>query len=333
MQRKPEVLFMRGWIRFALALLGVVANVARADVVQEAQAARRRLDYDGAAARLQAALPTLSADARARAQVALAALIPEPRDARRLLLEASRQGDDTTRRRADFELARLDYARGSYRTAMTRLEPWAEDAEARFLMAQCSAALGEHDRTVELLDALPHRDRSQALLGWSLRGRDPRRALDALESVVRVATSESRPAALLWKAECESALEHPTRAQASAQEVITRYPDSPEADAARVLLRSSGPAASPGAEVGTAHVALQVGAFEERAYALRLQESLAGPLHPIGVTVVEDPSGDLHRVQVGPFRDRAAAEEFASRTLAPRRLQWSVVVLRPSARP
>jgi len=314
----------------AFVLLVVVASVARADVVQEVQAARRRLDYDGAATRLQAALPTLSAEARARAQVALAALVPESREARRLLLEAARQGDEGTRRRADLELARLDYARGSYRTAMTRLEPWAEDAEARFLLAQTSAALGEHERTVELLEALPHRDRTQALLGWSLRGRDPRRALDALESVVRVTTSEARPAALLWKAECESALENPSRAQASAQEIITRYPDSPEADAARALLRSAGPVASPGAETGTTGVVLQIGAFEERAYALRLQESLTGPLHPIGVTVVEDPSGDLHRVQVGPFRDRAAAEEFATRALAPRRLQWSVVVLRSS---
>ena len=321
-------------IRFAtvLALLCAIAGTSRADVVQEAQAARRRLDYDGAAERLLAALPTLVGDARARAQFALAAMVPESRDARRLLLEAARQGDETTRRRADLELARLDYARGSYRTAMTRLEPWVGDADARFLLAQTSAALGEHQRTLELLEGHPHRDRTQALLGWSLRSRDPRRALVALESVVRVSTSEARPAALLWKAECESALENSARAQASAQEVIARYPDSPEADAARALLRSTGSAAPMG-KTDPARVALQVGAFEESAFALRLQESLLGPLHPVAVTVVEDPSGELHRVQVGPFRDRAAAEEFANRELAPRRLQWSVVVLQSSRRP
>lgn len=324
----------RSWIGTSIAVVVGITGAVAADVVQDVRSLRRRLDYDGAAARLQAALPSLAGDERAQAQLALASVVSESRDARRLLLEAARQGDATTRRRADLELARLDFARGSYRTAMTRLEPWSSDPEARFLLAQTSAALGEHDRTVEFLQALPQRDRTQALLGWSFRSRDPRRALVALESVVRATNSEVRPAALLWKAECESALDNPARAQATAQEVIARYPDSPEADAARALLRASAAAApTTGAEITTARVVLQVGAFEERSYALRLQESLSGPLHPIEVTVVEDPSGDLHRVQVGPFRDRAAAEEFATRVLAPRRLQWSVVVQRTSARP
>lgn len=322
----------RGWKAGRIAAIAcTVATVARADPVLDAQAARRRLDYDGAAARLQEALQTLPAEARPRAQLALASLLPEVRDARRLLLDAARHGDEATRRRADLELARLDYARGSYRTTLTRLEPWKADAEAAFLMAQSSAALGEHARTVEILAELPSRDRTQALLGWSLRTTDPKRALGALESVVRSTNAAERPAALLWKAECESALDQPAQAQASAQEILARYPDAPEADAARTMVRALVPAA-PRHDAATG-VVLQVGAFEDRSYALRLQETLADALRPVGVTVVEDPAGDLHRVQVGPFADRAAAEAFATRALAPRRLTWSVVVLRSEKRP
>jgi len=313
------------------AIVTTSASLAHADVVQEAQAARRRLDYDAGAARLQEALQGLPAEARPRAQWALATLLPDIREARRLLLEASHHGDETTRRRADLELARLDFARGSYRTTLTRLEAWKADPEAAFLMAQASAALGEHSRTVEILAGLPSRAGTQALLGWSLRSTDPKRALGALESVSRSTHAAERPAALLWKSECEVALGQPAQAQASAQEILARYPDAPEADVARTMLRAAGPEAlRPAAPTG---VMLQVGAFEERSYALRLQETLADALRPVGVTVVDDPAGDLHKVHVGPFADRAAAEAFATRALAPRRLSWSVVVVGSGTRP
>jgi cell division septation protein DedD len=311
-----------------MLLLG--APVARADVVQEAVAARRRLDYDTAAARLQAALPELASEVRVRAQMVLATVVSDGREARRLWLEAARHGDEPTRRAADLELARLDFARGSYRTTLTRLEPWKADADAAFLMAQATAALGEHARTVEMLAAHPQSARVQALLGWSWRGTDPQRSLEVLESVVRDPNAGPRPAALLWKAECEVALEQPARAQASAREILGRYPEAPEADAARTLLRGLGPAGETPRPAGG--VMLQIGAFEERSYAVRLQESLAEGLRPIAVTVVED-AGDLHRVHVGPFADRAAAEAFATRMLAPRRLTWSIVTHHAGNRP
>lgn len=134
---------LAGTIGFAL--VAVVTGAAHAaDPLQEVRDMRRKLQYDAARARLEIFLPDLEGDARAEGLLLHASLVDDARDARRILADAARVAkSDGVRRKAVVEQAKLEYARGSYHTARTRLEPEAGDAEVDRWLALCAAGLGE----------------------------------------------------------------------------------------------------------------------------------------------------------------------------------------------
>jgi cell division protein FtsN len=124
-----------------LAVLAALVPRAAADALQEARELRRQLRYDDARSRVEIVLPDLEGDARAQALLLLATLVTEPKDVRRCLSDAARAATTPDlRRQAVLEQAKLDYARGNYRLAQTRLESEPSDAESAHWLELCVSA-------------------------------------------------------------------------------------------------------------------------------------------------------------------------------------------------
>lgn len=311
----------------AAVLLVVPLAAARADVLLEALELRRQVQYEEAAARLVSALPGLGGEDRCRGLVALAGLVPEHKEARRLLLDAAKAATDPeTRRRADLELARLDYARGNYRSVATRLEPWRDDPEACLWLGLAATALGETSDLEALVAPARKTDLAALLVGWAaLEAGEPKRALDAVDAVARRRHSDLLPTALLWKAQCETALGQGEQAQATRTTLRERFPDSPEAILARDQGRPGGGAATgPRAEPPAERVVLQIGAFQDRTNALRFRAGLEREFPGVRVIEAYDRAARLYRIHIGPFASRQAAEAFGHEQLAPRGHSWQV---------
>jgi len=308
------------------------AGTVRADVLRQAQELRRQMQYDTARERLGIALPDLRGEPRAQALLLLADLSTDPKEARRLLRDAqSAATSRQTQLRTDLELARLDYARGSYRSVLTRLRDDLENEEAALLSALAAIALGETHDLQATLQSARRGELAQLLLGWAARqGGDAQSALVVFEQAARQRPSDFLPTTLLWKAECEAALGLRDRALQSAGLLLQRFPETPEAGLVEPTLAAlrRGTAAAgpePASAEQPGNVALQVGSFEDRTNALRFQEALAREVQPVQVQEIRDGARRLYRVQVGPFATRDLAETFGRERLTPRGYTWRIV--------
>ena len=74
------------------------------------------------------------------------------------------------------------------------------------------------------------------------------------------------------------------------------------------------PAAAPPSAGGG--WAIQIGSFGSRENADRLKRQLDGEGYPVFLMPVRSGGRTLHRVRVGPYRDRATADEVARRLAA-----------------
>jgi tetratricopeptide (TPR) repeat protein len=306
------------------------AAAAPADVLHEAQELRRQMRYDEAQERLGIALPDLQDDARARVLLLLAQLSADHREARRLLLEAERAvRSSDVRLHIDLELARLDYARGNYRSVLARLRQRATTPEAALLIAQAQAGIGDLDAIRDALQPVRRSDVATLLLGWAERqGGDTQRGLAAFESVAKQRRSDLQATALLWKAESEAALGLRDRALQSCTDLREGFPETPEATLVEptlaLLRRSDGGTAAPPPPEEPARVVLQVGAFEDRTNALRYRDQLLEVVDNVQVEEIRDGTQRLYRVHVGPFATRDEAEAYARTHLDPHGYRWRV---------
>ena len=306
------------------ALLCGLAGSAAADALDEARALQRQLAYVEARAVLETELDDLRGAKRAEALMLMAELADEHKEARRLLREAANASrDDAFQKRVDLELARLDFGRGNYNSVRTRLERY-DDSEAQLWVALSWVALEQAERAASTARNAGSGEVAEIVRVWAERQQG--NTATALARVSRLAegNGDMQPVALLWKAECETQLGEYDAARASAAELQRRYGNAPEAvllEPTLAALRRSESAPSTPAPRG---VFLQIGAFEERANALRFRDTLPRSIQPLRVE--EDTQGvrRIHRVLVGPFASREAAEAYARTQLEPIDIDWRI---------
>ena len=311
-----------GWA--GLVLVGLVAVSGHAGVLEDARRLQRQLDYSEARDLIRTELEDLVGDERADALLLLAELADEHKEARRFLREAASAGGNAAfRQRTDLELARLDFGRGNYNSVRTRLEAY-DDAEPRLWVAQSWVALQQPERAAAACDGAGSGEVAEMVRAWAQRLQgDTAAALRRLRTLSGRA-GDLQPVALLWQAECEAELGDYDAAQASAQELQKRYATTPEAILLEPTLAAVRRAHSAPASPTPSDVFLQIGAFEERANALRFRDGLPRTIQPLRVE--EDLQGvrRIHRVLVGPFASREAAEAFARALLEPLDLDWRI---------
>ena len=308
----------------ALVVLVCGAASGHASVVDDARNLQRQLAYGEARDLLETELDDLSGDERADALLLMAELSDEHKEARRFLREAANAGrDESFRQRIDLELARLDFGRGNYNSVRTRLERY-DDQEPRLWVAQSWVALQQPERAAAACNGAGSSDVAEMVRAWAQRQQgDAAGALRRLRTLSE-STGDLQPVALLWRAECEAELGDYDAAQASARELQQRYAATPEAILLEPTLATIRRANSVPANPAPSGVFLQIGAFEERANALRFRDTLPRSIQPLRVE--EDLQGvrRIHRVLVGPFPSREAAEAYARSQLEPLDLDWRI---------
>ncbi len=316
-----------GWSAGTLVVLCATfwcASAARADVVDEARALQRQLAYGEARRLLEGEVDGLRDARRAEALLLLAQLSDEHKEARRFLREAANASDEGgIRRRVDLELARLDFGRGNYNSVRTRLERY-DDDEAQLWVALSWVALQNAERAASVLRGAGNSEMAEIARVWAER--EQGNVATALERLRRIAdrTGDMLPVALLWKAECETELGEYEAARASAASLQQRYASAPEATLLEPTLAALRRAESAPTSPAPRGVFLQIGAFEERANALRFRDTLPRSIQPLRVE--EDLQGvrRIHRVLVGPFASREAAEAYARAQLEPLDIDWRI---------
>ncbi len=334
----------RRWSGVALlfSLLLPAAAVGQANVLEEARALQRRLQYAEAHERLLAALPELEGESRGQAYLLLAELSPDAKEARRAWREAEQAAPSgAVHQRAVLELARLDFARGNYHSVRSRLED-ATDDESRLLVAASWIGLEEGERAAAALKGLPASPRASLLRAWAARA--TRGAEAALQELAPLAASggDFLPTVLLWQAECQAELGRAAEARTAAETLQRRFATAPENEMIAATLTSlrhapaSGGAATAaeGATTTPAGAAaalppgsllLQIGVFESQANALRLRDRLPPDIGPVRVDPVQQGERHFYRVALGPFTSASAATEHARAKLEPLGMEWRLV--------
>lgn len=299
-------------------------DAVRADVLDEARNLRRQLAYAEARNLLETELDDLDGEQRAEALLLMASLSDDHKEARRFLREAaSATRDARFRQRVDLELARLDFGRGNYNSVRTRLERY-DDEEPRLWVAQSWVALEQPSRAEGACERAGDGEIAEMVRVWAARQQgDVESALQRLRRVSE-RTGDMQATALLWQAECETELGDLDAARASARELQQRYAGTPEVVLLEPTLAALRRAESTPAIPTPRGVFLQIGAFQERANALRFRDTLPRSIQPLRVE--EDLQGvrRIHRVLVGPFPSREAAEAYARSQLEPLDIDWSI---------
>ena len=311
----------------ALSICVLLASTVAAEdsILEEVENLRRQKRYQEAQALLEPLLDTLNGEERAHALFVLAHLSSDHKEVRRLLRE-SVQGtrDEELRFQGQIALAQLDYARGNYNSVRTRLRTESRP-EAQLLVSQANIALDQAQRAEQELRSQPTGELQSLLLGWCLREvGDPQGALTVLDHLAQDKTLESRPTALLWKAECEAELGLRDRSLQTAATLQSTYPKAPEAvliEPTLAALRRQAQMEPTNSKRG-GRVVLQLGAFEDRANALRFRDGLPRSIQPLFVEEVRNNARRWYRVHVGPFDTRDLAEEYAHENLDPLKLDW-----------
>jgi tetratricopeptide (TPR) repeat protein len=228
-------------------------------------------------------------------------------------------------------LGKLQFARGEYRAAAddftraaARLEP-ARKPEARYWeglawmgvpdLDQARAALEEVDRAGGPRQAAARLAVAQI---WERSGRRER-ARTLLLALVEGDPGESGPAALERLAVLEAALGHPEAAMKVRERLLRQYPRSPEASRETAL-------PSPPAPAPSRMVAVQIGAFLDRARAQRLADA-AQRAGFAEVQVMRRGSGPaaLFSVVIGRYADAEAARRDGERAASALGVTWQAI--------
>jgi tetratricopeptide (TPR) repeat protein len=314
-----------GLLTATLQLALPAVATAQASILAEVDNLRRQKRYQEAQALLDPLLDTLSGEERARGLFLLARLSSDHKEVRRLLRESVQATQDEELRFAgQMALARLDYARGNYNSVRTRLRVESR-AEAQLLVAQANIGLDQAQRAEQELRAQPAGELQSLLLGWCVRQvGDPQGALTVLDRLSQDKTLASSPTALLWKAECEAELGLRDRSLQTAAMLQNTYPNAPEAVLIEPTLATLRRQAQtePTNKPRGGRVVLQLGAFEDRANALRFRDGLPRSIQPLFVEEVRTNARRWYRVHVGPFETRDVAEDYAREHLDPLNLDW-----------
>lgn len=228
-------------------------------------------------------------------------------------------------------LGKLQFARGEYRAAAddftraaARLEP-SRKPEARYWeglawmgvpdLDQARAALEEVDRA-----AGARRSNARLALAqiWERSGKRER-ARDLLEALVAGDPGESGPAALERLAALEAALGRPESSMKLRERLLRQYPRSPEASRETAL-------PSPAAPAPSRMVAVQIGAFLDRARAERLADA-ARRAGFAEVQVMRRGSGPaaLFSVVIGRYADAELARRDGERAAAALGVTWQAI--------
>lgn len=224
-----------------------------------------------------------------------------------------------------FERAREQFARGQYLAALEVLRGMPLSAQTRlpeFLIfrAMAAQAVGEQRAARQDLESVPRQDDSYAmarmlLADLLLRSREARGALDAAEAALDADDDLLAPQALFLKAQALEQLARPEDARDIKREILRRYPRSAEAAGLRGSTATAAPAevreiAEEALPERREQFSLQLGAFRDRALALRQAERLRDRLEDLRIEYDLESSPAWYRVVVGRFPSRSAAEEM-----------------------
>jgi tetratricopeptide (TPR) repeat protein len=269
--------------------------------------------------------------------------------------EATHPGSDGAE--AAFVLGQLHYARGEYRqaagvfTRATSRIGGARRAEVRYWMGLANLGAGQIGEARTAFEDAARSDsprRPEALLGVALcweAARRPERALEVLQTLVAGEPGEAGPAALERLVSLSARAERPELARRARERLAHDYPRSveamravrgpegPAAPVARVQARAAGPGPAPAARrtapppmVVQVPLAVQIGAFRDRALASRLAErARRAGFGPVRVSALADADGGIYAVRVGVYataEDARGAGERLGRSLG---VVWRVV--------
>ena len=239
-------------------------------------------------------------------------------------LNSQRQSDDPAAQRLEFEVALEQFARGQYVGALERLRSLPPDAAERLpelplYTAMAAQAVGEMRTARHGLAALPTRHPAYAmsrilLADLLLRLREAPLALEQAKLAWKADEATVGAQSLYLQAAALSQLGRHDEARETHAELSARFPRS--AEAAR---SPEAPAPSPqvvaeveipesGSPERRTEYALQLGAFRDRALALRLAERLRGQVKSLHIEHDLAASPPWYRVVVGSFATRAEAE-------------------------
>jgi len=285
-------------------------------------------------------LSDLTGKSRRQGLLLLAALETDAERAMDLYREVISMGDSREAFMARIELAKIHYASGEYRGAITALSsipgggPTEDRMAALYFRALCWKQLGESENARNDLRAV---DRGPFLY-WgyaTLAELDMQegRIVDAIEKYEMIAGAHSNPVAGFKLGECYEIQGERRKALDVYRTVTRQFPESLEAPKAHEKIqmierhrdaREAAGAAATGneeeiderpspASAASSGYTLQFGAFSERENAIRLADELRRAVNDVRLERVEHEGGTLYRVRAGRFASKREAERAAGR--------------------
>jgi TolA-binding protein len=281
-----------------------VAAAATQNLEQARQDYQKVIAKDAASSQgRQAALELGKLDyAQGKIQEAAALLEGVPEEA----LEVARRPELIFwRAQAHLLLKEVQRAQDEFESLLKNYPEYVQADSASLSVADCDAALGNHDA---------------ALKGYQKLYQEP--------------ASSVAPQALWQAASLDTKLGHGDEARTLFERLVKRYPDSFEASKARETLATLAliptPAPTPASAATVpkrfrAHFSVQVGAYGQRSGAVKLWRKLkkSGYAARVEKHVLQD--SVFHVVRVGRFTSKAAAEKLAKRIHAKERLTFLIV--------
>jgi len=304
-----------------LIVLGAALNAAGAGMLAEARSDIRNLRYRQAEEKLLALARTGSGSERLEALYLLAGLKRSAAEAEilyRELMDSDPEGE--WGRRAALTLAEIRYATGDYRGALELLHrsfPCGSSEEVCLFQGLSCLMLGDYDAAAASLGKVRRgRFRVWADLALAEIDRKEHRGAEACQRYRDLARAMVNPVALYRYGEC---LESEGRSQEALkwyQRIIEDFSESPEAvkASAKIHALEQAPSATAPARVSATPegaFTVQLGAFQDRANALRFLAEIRGVLPGVRIDTEVTGRRELHRVRYGYFRTREEAQAKA----------------------
>ncbi len=331
MSARPSARLALGAVAGGLLLVGIALGD---DLRARVEGLVRRTQYDLALGLLEdraahEALPRDLVWMRAR-------LLPDPDaffDSARRVRE-DKDPADTLAHSVAVAVAREHFARGEYLAALQDLDdlPPTELAArpaALVVKGMAAGALGRMMVARETLAQIQREDSAFAtaqvlLAGLSLRTGENGQALDYADAALASDAHRVGAQALYARSTALDALGRASDATATQQRLVREFPGSSEAAWVQESQTAPGPPAAavrpgvPEVETPPSRVdfALQLGAFHDRALALRLASRLAGQLLELRIEHDGSAAPPWYRVVGGRFATRRLAEETLGRLKA-----------------
>lgn len=323
--------------------LGILISetvAAHAASLRQIQRLYKRKQYDEARRLLNEELPGLTGRSRNEGLLLRAALETEIDRAVDVYRQIIRTGDSPEAFEARLALAKIYYAMGEYRDAVSLLSsiPGRGPSEDRmaglYFRALCWKQLGESENARSDLKAI---DRG-SFLYWSYTAlaeldMQEGRISDAVDKYESIAGSHSNPVAGFKLGECYEILGERNRALEVYNTLLQQFPEALEAPKAREKIQMIQRRRRPGRDEpaaggrdeelvdeeptppsrATAGYTLQFGAFSERENAIRLADELRRSVPDIRLERYEHDGRTWFRVRTGRFTTIREAEAAASR--------------------